>query len=378
MLQSAVTFGKIAMKILFIGQKGVPAHTYNDSDEKRVEILAGLLAAAGHEVAVTCSASYAKSRFRTFAGAKLIYPYVRNESGWLQALTGIVSLWRLRPDVIHVHSWPVALLIWLAPFLPKATYLWTISSLPRKSSKSVRYLARRAAHAFDVITTPSRYVQYGLFHTYGLIARYLPDGYLTSNLAPIPAAHWNLRKGQYVVAFASDNQEAKHLIELHTSSQTKKKMVLVGAGPSGKYKPSNRNVKIITDNGERALISLIQHSSAVIVGRSAKHRAFLLCAMAAGKPILAVNAPLHTEALGAAGILVSALQGEDARAYLQLLTTHNHTQKQLAAAAQKRARKHFQWKRLLKEYEQLYHYPQALRIPIDSAISRSSLARQTT
>src|SRR3989338_9854872 len=61
------------MKILFLGQKGIPCITPDDKTgrERRVEALATLLAKKGHRVIVTCARPYTPKSLRKFNGVLL-------------------------------------------------------------------------------------------------------------------------------------------------------------------------------------------------------------------------------------------------------------------------------------------------------------------
>ena len=93
------------MKIAFIGQKGIPAHS--GGVEKHVERIAVSMAEMGHEVTVYARPHYVKSTEKTFRGVSLVFmPSIRTKH--LDAITHtfVSTLHALFQDyeVIHFHS----------------------------------------------------------------------------------------------------------------------------------------------------------------------------------------------------------------------------------------------------------------------------------
>ncbi len=93
------------MRIAFIGQKGIPAHS--GGVEKHVERLAVSLAGMGHDVTVYTRTYYTESTLLEFQGVKLVaLPSIHTKHLDAISHTFVATLHALfqRYDVIHFHS----------------------------------------------------------------------------------------------------------------------------------------------------------------------------------------------------------------------------------------------------------------------------------
>lgn len=349
------------MKIFFLGQKGIPAQSAQDSDETRVEALARLLAAKGHEVVATCAKPYTKGAVRAFAGIRLLHPLSFNPEipgGFLHVLLSLISLYRLQPDVVHVHGWKAAALTRFATLIsPESTFIWTIASIPSSKPSRAKLVLRIAAPVFDAISTPSRTVQYLLLTQYNVRAAYVPDGYTEPVVANIPLKHFGLRKNQkYILATARSQQDRNWIQRSHKKAKLRNALVFLDDA--------------VQHPSDRARASLIRQAQLVIYADSNTSTADILQAMAGGRTIIATLEPIKQEILGTSALFVKRF---DTKGLADALQKTSKTPQN--AHASKRAQAHFTWNRILEEYLTLYHYPVVRRVPIDSIRSRSWQAK---
>lgn len=361
------------MKILFMGQRGIPAHrTDGHADESRVEELAGRLAAGGHAVTVISTKPYG-STVRNLHGIVLRYVptfHPEKAGGFLPLISSLWVMWRMNPDVVHMHGWRAAAFVRAAALLcPETTFVWTVTSLPESNYFLARFIAWQARSVFDAIVTPTRELQYHCLNTFNLRAQYIPDGYAAPTLADIPASRWGLRRGQYVVMDANSQDEILWVAQAYKSTNTHKKLAVLLYEEMPTLKRFRRKYPFLVPvvvSSPRARVSLVRQAVALISATKHAQPALALAAMDAGRPVVAANYPLQQELLGITGMFAKAGDSEDMARVLNEVIFYPTRQRQIGSAAQKRARNHFGWARILDEYLTVYHYPEVTRVPIDS------------
>lgn len=362
------------MKILFLGQRGLPAR-WNPSHEQeaRVEQLASRLASLGHTVFATVTKPYNPSYIRHLHGVSLVYlptlnPY--KPGGVVSLLFGIWKIWRLHPDVVHMHGWQAAALVRLAALLcPNVTFIWTVSSWSTTKDVLARFIAWQARGVFDAIISPTRKLQYELLTRFGLRTLYIPDGYETPMLESIPASHWGLRRGHYCVAEVSSQENLSLLARAHKRSKTHKKLAVLTPTHTDLSKAWLRRypfVVVIVADTPRVRSSLVRQAALLISVEPMTNPELTLLAMDSGCPVVSTNYPVNQELLGTTGVF--ARNGDD-KALAEAIADiafYPVRQKQQGAKVTKRAKAHFSWERILDEYITAYHYPLVKRVPIDS------------
>ena len=186
------------MKILFVGQRGVPASTTEKSSpERRVQALAQVLVGDGHDVAVTCAQPFVPRNISRFNGVELVHLFSLDPTkagGWIHTFLELVIIWWRQSEVVHVHGWKLAALCRVTAFLaPGSTFVWTVDVVPSWPLWVVRPIARGAAKVFDAVTVPTRALQYMLARDLRVTTDYVPDGYASTALPNIPLKHFGLR-----------------------------------------------------------------------------------------------------------------------------------------------------------------------------------------
>jgi glycosyltransferase involved in cell wall biosynthesis len=373
MIYYAVIFNTAAyMHIMFMGQRGIPAQSYTDSTEKRVEALASLLSQDGHTATVTCSKPYYKSKIRRFGNMRLVYPFTFNPEkpgGLLHIFSSLFILWRTQPDVAHIHGWKTAVFVRFAALLsPETTFIWTISYIPASKRRLTSFIAWQAKGAFDAISTPYRQLQYQLLVQYNLRCQYIPDGYVQPRIADTPAKHWDLRKGQYCATTATGREDIRWIAKAYSNLTTRKKLVVL-TEPRDNITRLQKQFPfliVLPVQHGRAYASLIRQAAVVIATNPAGSAEHLLHAMDAGRAIIATSHPFNEELLGTNAQIVKQGDTDGLLSALRAVVPSPKIQNSWGSAAQKRAQNHFHWHRIVEEYKTLYHYPVVRRVPLDS------------
>lgn len=364
------------MKILFVGQRGVPSLD-GAATERRVEALAQMLAEEGHEVTVTCGQPFVPKNINDFNGVKLAHLFSLDPGkadGWVRTVLEMGLIWWTNPDVVHVHSWRMAALCRVAVLLrPETTFVWTVDALPHLPRWAVGRVARRAAKMFDAVTVPTRALQYSLARDIKVAAEYVPDGYVASNAPDIPLKHFGLRKGQqYALALAEAPADVRQVAKAYDKAGLRKKVAVLQEpkGASSRLAKKFTFLHFVGEQSGRRLATLLSQASVVVAGQDVSSDS-VLQAMEYGRPIVVLAPSPAEEVLGGAALFVKAGDEEGLAQVLKSVLNSKRRQTVWGAKAHRRARAHFTWTRILPEYEALYHYPLVRAVALDSAIRPS-------
>ncbi|MFH1354501.1 MAG: glycosyltransferase family 4 protein [bacterium] len=369
------------MKILFVGQRGMPAYaeapTGRPYRELRVQSLAQMLAKDGHDVAVTCGRPFVSKNISCFNGVELVHLFSlgpNKAEGWVHTFLELITMWWRNPDVVHVHGWKMAALARVAALLrPETTYVWTVDAVPDLPRWMVRLVAGSAKKVFDAVTVPTRALQYGLARDIKVTANYVPDGYVNSELPDIPLKHFGLRKGQqYVLALVETPAAVRKVARAYVKAGLRKKLVVLREG-KGDFSRLAKKYSFLHLAGEqtgRGLATLLAQASIIVVDSDSSPDTALQ-AMACGKTIIAITPSPAEEVLGGAALFVGDKNKPALAEVLKSVAGSAARQAAWGRKAKKRAQAHFAWERILPDYEALYHYPRVRSVALDSAINTS-------
>lgn len=373
-LSSLISFATVhgfPMRILFIGQRGIPVLGSQAAirREWRVQNLASALDALSHQVAVVCAPPFISRGIRQFGSIQLLHrPSFdpRYPGGLLHTLLSLIDVARFRPDVIHLHGWHGATFIRVMQWLQAdSNLIWTIDSLPRPTWL-VKLLLRQAVGAGATLITPSRVLQYQLLVTHGIRAEYIPDGFRDETIKPISLGHFGLRRGSYCLSLAREEADVRALASAFASSRLRKKLMVLADGNLSWAKRLQRRysfLRFVMADSQRALRSLIEGASLVhISDENAVEE--LLWAMDAGKTILARAVPEIQAILGVTGRYY--LPGKTQQLADMLRLALKHQDQIQAKQAQRRAKAHFAWERIAGEYLAAYRGPLGSPVSVDS------------
>lgn len=353
------------MHIFFIGQQGILAQNSQDKAERRVEALAELLSQQNFRVTVACTQTYTPKTINRIGAIELY------KLGNLlpKAAQIAMYLWRKKPDVVHVHNWKYAVYVrFFALLSPNTTYIWTVTHI--NESIFDKLVALQARQAFDAISTPERTLQYKLLNILGIRATYIPDGYSSLKTPEIPASSHGLRKGTYVITTASQLADIELIARTYKQTGSRKKLVTFVSS-----KADARHLKrrfsfihpVIATLHSRAAISLVRQSALLIAPTADE---LVLQAMDAERPIIAFTEPSLEEIVGTTAVISSSDNPVELEDILSKAAKHPKTYENMAKKADKRAKSHFRWERVLQEYASLYRHSAVRKVPIDSLIPR--------
>jgi glycosyltransferase involved in cell wall biosynthesis len=198
------------MKVVMIGQKGIPARL--GGIERHVEELSTRLVRLGVDVAVYCRPWYTSERNANVNGVRTItLPSLRSKH--LDAITHTLfatvhAILVEKPDVIHYHGVGPSLLAWiprvLSPRTRVVTTFHTIDRLTPKWGAFARIMLRlgewcACAYADRTITVSETLKRY-CDEVYSTDTVYLPNGVTDIGAADlITLADWNLTAGGYLL-----------------------------------------------------------------------------------------------------------------------------------------------------------------------------------
>lgn len=174
------------MKIVMIGQKGVPSHF--GGIETHVTELSTRLVRAGHEVTAYTRPWYAKQGSDRYNGIRLVsLPSIHTKH--LDAIShtffsAVHACLIVRPDIIHFHGVGPSLLSWIPRVLrPQAIVITTFHCVDREHEKWGSFarwmlaLGERACLRFaDATIAVSKTLTGYIRHTYRTTVSYIPNG----------------------------------------------------------------------------------------------------------------------------------------------------------------------------------------------------------
>jgi glycosyltransferase involved in cell wall biosynthesis len=279
-------------------------------------------------------------------------------------------VWQWQPDVVHIHGWLTGIIApYISLFTPRTTYIWTIDTLPEKYNRIIKWAVKNHG-VYQAITTPTRQLQYQLLHRYNLRTTYIPDGYIAPSLSPLPAATFNLRKGQYCLAIVSGKEKHGWIVRAYKSIKGLKKPLVVITDAE---KTGRRTKKIASFNTMtgRPLVSLLQQAAVVLFAEENPNPETVLLAMDASRPVIATTHPIYEETLGVTAQFIKSGDKKALKNSLENLLKNRRVQTAWGKKAAKRAQTFFAWRRSLSEYLIAYYAAIVRRVPIDSLHAKS-------
>ncbi len=364
------------MKIIFIGQKGLPS--LSGGVEKHVEDLAVRLAMRGHEVLAYTRPHYTNKDLTDYKGVKLVsLPSLKTKN--LDAIThtflACLDLIRRPADIIHFHSIGPSSLIWLARLIkPSAKIIATFHCQDyyhKKWSLVARLYLKfgewMACHAADTTITVSQSLQDYAQKTYSVLADYIPNGVGQADIKPAQeiANQWGLTKDSYIISVSRlvRHKGLHYLIKAFRNVATDKKLVIVGEGAfTDDYV---KELKTLAKDDERIIFTGAQHgdvlkellSNAYLFVQPSESEGLsiaLLEAMSYGKACLVSDIRENKEAINNTGITFRSKDVVDLAVKLNELLLDQVKVKVLGNLAQQRAHSEYNWENIVSATEEVY------------------------
>lgn len=367
------------MKIVFIGQKGIPAIA--GGVERHVEELATRLALDTKcDVVVYTRPWYTARRLKRCQGVRLVsLPSIRTKH--LDAITH--TLFTLlhaavveRPDIIHIHAVGPALFTWLARVLaPRAKVIVTFHCIDRQHQKWGKFakmmlwlgewMAVKCAH--EVIAVSKNLQQY-IFEVYGRKSTYIPNGIAetTPQPASIITEQFDLKTNEYIVMVARlvRHKGAHYLINAFKELATEKKLVIVGdtsftndyALELKTLASSDPRILFTGVQTGKALAELYSNAYCVVLPSESEGLPFVILeAQAFGKAVIASDIPGNLEVMGENGISFPRGDVDALREALRAVLDSPEYVEALGKQARTTVLAKYHWNDIVSKTQELYH-----------------------
>lgn len=375
------------MKIAFIGQKGIPAHS--GGVEKHVEQIATRMAKEGHTVTAYVRSSYTPEAKKNFKGVELIHiPCIHTKH--LEALSyaflaTLHAVFLRNFDVIHFHSIGPSICSIIPRLLkPSSKVIATFHSRDYFHQKWSTF-ARGCLHIAEYFTCaiPAKTIvisetlaQYAE-ERYGKKLTFIPNGAEVRFESDTTILHeWNLKPERYILSVSRlvRHKGIHYLIKAFRELEEKSKLpnnmklVIVGAPANTEdYAEYLRAMSIGSDNivfvGEqsgRKLEALFSHAALFVQPSEDEGLSLaLLEAMAYGLLPIVSNIPANMEAIqNGTGVWFENKSVEGLRELIAFYANRIDEAKAIGQKAKTRAEEEYSWdgiaRRTLEAYQEMF------------------------
>ncbi len=374
------------MKIVMIGQKGVPA--LYGGIERHVEELGSRLVTLGHEVICYCRPWFVsrdlRLKIKDLDLKRIVMPSIKTKHLDTISHTLISTVHALifvRPDIYHYHAVGPSLAAWMARiFAPRARVIVTFHCIDRKHAKwglISRVMLRMGEwaacqFAHETITVSRTLEQY-CAEVYEKKTHYIPNGISERSAAGSTLINrFGLLSKNYIIFVARlvAHKGAHVLIDawqklgsLSPELVAGKKLVIVGDGAfTDQYVAQLKSQAA----GDASIVFTGYQSGAMLDELFANalyavHPSFseglpiaVLEAMSYGKVVLASDIPENLEALGPHGVAFRAGDVEDLMIKMAALFEAADTLPTLGACARQFVLGEYHWDDIAQQVSKLY------------------------
>lgn len=370
------------MRIVFVGQKGIPAQF--GGIERHVDELSRELARRGHDVTVYVRPWYTPETMTEYEGVKLIYIrswHTKHFDAITHTLLSLAHAVTTKPDVIHIHGVGPALLAWIPRlFAPRSKTIVTFHCVDRNQRKwgwfaqTMLHLGEWAACAFPHRTVViSRVLQEYCKNIYGYETTYITNGVTPSVIPPgLTLAKWHLEKEKYFVMMSRliPHKGAHFLVKAWRSLRLHHPEIIAGfqlvvAGGSHFTDDYVRDLHALAEKDPTIIFTdwvkgpevaeLVSNCKIFIHPSDVEGLPIgVLEAMAAGRPVLISDIPEHREVLPDARFWFNHGDVEDLSESLRLLLKSPSLLVEAARFNRDRTMKEYNWQMIAAELEKLY------------------------
>ena len=365
------------MKIILIGQKGLPAAS--GGVEKHVENLAIRLVKSGHEVSAYTRYNYTPKTLKEYQGINLIaLPSLGTKHLDAISHTFLACLdliFKRRVDVIHFHSIGPAVLIPLIKiFKPRTPVIFTFhcqdyyhqkwGSFARACLRLGEFIA---CHFSDQVIAVSQDLKKYLDTKYKINSLYIPNA--AAPLTKVPAkaivTKFNLQENSYFLTVSRliRLKGLHYIIEAYQKLNTDKKLVIVGSGAQNdSYETelkalANNNPNIIFTGEQKGEIlqELFSNAYAFIQASETEGASIALIeAMAYGNACLVSAISGNLELVGDFGFKFKVNDVLDLQKKLEYLNINPNLVAEAGAALLARANAKYNWDKISEEVLSVY------------------------
>lgn len=365
------------LRIVMIGQKGLPPRKDSGGIERHVGELGRRLAARGHEVIAYVRPRFTDARHAVYEGIELrrlpSVPTKHLDTATHVFLASVAALF-VRADVIHYHGVGPATFAWIPRlFARRARVIVTFHSIDRFHKKwgwfARMYLrfGEWAAVRFPHRTIAvSRSIQRYCRERYDAEVTYIPNGAV---IHPYPGddllAQWGIGKEGYVLTAARlVPQKGIHfLIDAYGGIETTKKLVVAGTASLGdeygayvrRMGEGDSCVVFVGFQEGRALAQLYANAYLYVHPSEAEGLSIsILEAMSAGRCVLVSDIPENVESIDHSGLSFANADVRDLREKLTSLLNHPEIVAERGAKAKAWVAREYDWDRIAAETEKAY------------------------
>ncbi|MFA5023847.1 MAG: glycosyltransferase family 4 protein [Patescibacteria group bacterium] len=363
------------MKIVFIGQKGIPAK--NGGVERYVESLALNLSQKGHEVLVYSRRNYSLG-LKEYKGVKVIsLPSLpgKNFEAITHTFLACLDLIFRPVDVIHFQSIGPASLMWLVKILkPRTPIVFTFHCQDyyhQKWGRLARWYLKFGEKIgclwADKIITISKELNNYVTRVYQKQALYIPNGATISELMPVQdIRRFGLEENNYLVAVSRlvRHKGLQYLIAAYKNLKTDKKLVIVGGSAYTddyvqelhEMAKDNPNIIFTGNQSGRALAELYSNAYAFVQPSESEGLSIsLLEAMSYGRACVVSDIEANQEALAGTGLIFKDKDINDLQSKLEFLLANSEEIAKFGQAALKRVKAEYDWQNIVSEIEKVYN-----------------------
>ncbi|MFH0805789.1 MAG: glycosyltransferase family 4 protein [Patescibacteria group bacterium] len=259
------------MKIVMIGQKGIPA-LFGGIERHVEEVSCRLAEKKNYQVFVYARKYYTPKKIKKYKKVNLIHlPTLRTKH--LDTISHVFlatwhAIFKIKPDVIHYHGVGPALCLWIPKLLSpqiKIVFTFHCRDYFHKKWNSFAQLSLKIGEMIgcflaDEIIAVSPEIQRYIEKNYRKKAIYIPHG--VNREKSIPAKlikKWDLEKDNYILAVSRliAHKGLHYLIKAYKEMETDKKLVIVG--PSFYTKDYENELKELAKDNSNIIFLGAQH-----------------------------------------------------------------------------------------------------------------------
>ncbi len=373
------------MKIVFIGQKGIPLIKDGGGIEKHVEELSTRLAERGHEVFVYVRPRFKISKENEFKNVKLIkLPSIPTKN--LDAIThtflATIHVLFHKADIIHYHGVGPATLTWIPRlFKPKSKIITTFHSQDKYHQKwgwfarvylaFGEWAACRFPHKTIAVSHSIKKYCDAKFKNCNCV--YIPNGVEPKKItSDNKLKKWHIKKDKYIMTAARliKHKGIHHLIEAYHKMieesprySNPPKLVIVGA-PSYSTDYEEYLTKLAAESPDiiftgfqtgEALSQLFAHAYLYVHPSESEGLSItILEAMSYGKCVVMSDIPENLEVIDHSGVAFRTGDPENLKTKLVSLLNHPEIVKERSAKAINFIKKYYNWDNIVELTEEVY------------------------
>jgi glycosyltransferase involved in cell wall biosynthesis len=370
------------MRILMIGQKGIPAQY--GGIERHVEELAVELTKKGNEVFVYSRFWYTSPTIKEWRGIKVIHTptiYTKHLDTIIHTFVSTVHALFQKPDIIHYHGVGPSLLSWIPRiFLPHTKVVATFHCVDRYHQKwgvfarLMLRLGEFAACLFPHVTIAvSRSIKNYCLNEYKKETVYIPNGARKISFSnPALLKQFNLEEKKYVAMISRlvPHKGAHYLIAAW--QKIKKicpdlikgyKLAIVGDSAftdsyvAGLKKFANKDTDIVfTSWVQGKTLDTIFKEAALLVHPSENEGLPLtvLSGMSAGTPILVSNISEHQELIEDKNFVFANTDVDDLTQKMINILKNPALRESASIVNKKQAQEIYSWEKIGDQTEKVY------------------------